>query len=670
MITKTCPINLGHSAMATSLANEHKLFGRCEEITQLLDALEVMRGGRGQLLLLPGLSGTGKTSLAHVLREPTRAHNGFFLEGKFNQYDRNVAYVAWRQALATFCAVICREEESTRQKWAADILHAVEGNGQLLIDLVPEFETLLGKQSPVDAISPQEARHRFVRVIRQTLQVICQPEHPLVLFIDDWQWADPASLHLLTQLQIDSTLRYVLIVAAYRDDEVDDRHEFATTLDELRSQQAPIRTTEVRNLSVADIESLVNDQLSAPPEVRRDVAVAIRRVSRGNAFFAYSLVETIRSTDMASALLLLADESEIGRRLPVNVVDVFHSRIEQLDYDTQELLSLAACLGHRFNLETLAMISERTIEHCDSLLASAGELILALSEEGGDESIVRKPTTWRQFAHDCVQQAAYSRIPMEDMPAIRLGIAHTMLSQWKGEQLAEQVCEVVEHFNAGAQKTSDPAELVRGVELNVAAARKARAATAYRAALQYQRAAQELLGTPELSALCWSDHHRLAMDLCLEQAECEFLEGDRKEAQRLVRIAVERARTPIQKAEALTTLIVQHTLQAQYADAIAIGREALAALDMHLPENHYASARDSEIEKMRARMCGRTIDEVIKLPVATDATMQTAAKVLIAMGPPCYRAHQKLWSVIVPRVVNLTLEHGRIPQIGYSHTAL
>ncbi|WP_425400088.1 AAA family ATPase [Aeoliella sp.] len=648
-------------ASASKIARRNRLYGRDTEVAQLLEALERVNRGRGEVLLLPGLSGTGKTSLANTLREPTKARNGFFLEGKFNQYDQNVAYVAWRQALADFCEIVGREEEDVQRKWAEVILEAVAGQGQLLVDLVPEFEHLLGKQAPVDKISPQESRHRFAGVIRDTLAVICRPEHPVVLFIDDWQWADPASLHLLTQLQLDSTLRYLLLVASYRSDEVEPGDAFQLSLDELRSQQIPLSDTRVDNLSAEELERLVGDSQRVSADAVNKVATQLHLATGGNAFFARALLESMESRESAQ----VGPKSQSLFDLPTDVVDVFTRRIDALPTKTQRLLSLASCLGHRFDIRTLSIISRCSVAECTSALSPAMDLVVAI----GDNATLAHSMSCR-FVHDRVQQAAYSRIKVNELPWLRLQIARQMLAEMDEVDLDERICELADHFNAGATLLESNSEILRGIELNVAAARRARDATAFYSALEFHRAAQKLLQADDVLQQCWEEHHQLVFALYLEHAETEFLEGDPAEAEKLIRHAVTKALTPVQKAEALNTLVVQHTLQARYADAISTGREALAAIGMQLPMEDFEQARDAAIQECQRLMEGRSLADVIDMPVASDEVMQTTAKVLITMGPPTYRAHQQLWSVIVPRVVNLTLQHGHIPQIGYSHTAL
>ncbi|MGM0408441.1 MAG: ATP-binding protein, partial [Bacteroidota bacterium] len=187
------------------------LYGRDKEIAILFESFERICKGVGEILTVPGTSGVGKTALVQELETPVKNENGFFVSGKFEQFQQNIPYFAFRQALTTLCHIILAEDEPIRERYKTEILDTVGSQGQVLIDLVPEFESLLGKQPPLEKISPQEARYRFTDVLRKFLSVISKPEHPLVLFIDDWQWADTASFELLKQLEVGNTLRYMLV---------------------------------------------------------------------------------------------------------------------------------------------------------------------------------------------------------------------------------------------------------------------------------------------------------------------------------------------------------------------------------------------------------------------------------------------------------------------------
>ena len=659
------------------LSIPNKLYGRDVEIATLLESFERVSRGRGEVLLVPGRPGVGKTALVQEVARPIWHRSGFFIQGKFDQYQQNTPYFAFRQALADLCRQLQSGDARQRARWKTSILEAVGDLGRLLVDLAPELEALLGAQPPLGDIGPQEARHRFAGVFRDFLQVVCRPEHPLVLFIDDWQWADAASLQLLRQMRVGSALRYLLVIASYRDNEVDTAHPLASAVDDLRSQAVPVEALLVKDLSVQDVRMLIADTLTPAVEDGEGLAALIHGKTRGNPFFVRSFLGFLEELDLIS--FDVAGErwrwrpDETGAAdLPDDVVDLFVRRLRRLDAGSRELLSLAACLGNRFDLATLSIIGRRPFEEIRTHFCSGPAKDMLLPPENGADGPPSQdlsiPDECR-FLHDRVQQAAYSLIEPAELPRILLQIGRLLLTSLPPERLAERSFEVASDLNAGYAFIRDTDEQVQAVEINVAAARRAFAATAYRAALQFYRAANRFLERPGFAEHLWRLHRGLAMRLFKGRAECEFLEGGRDAAEGCIRQAAAHAWTGIDKADALSILIVHCTLQARYQEAIAAGRQALAALGIGLPEYDYEAARDDEIAQVRRELGSRPVSTLTELPVMSDPEMLMAAKILITMGPPCYRAHQRLWAVIVPKVVNLTLKYGNIPQIGYSHPA-
>ena len=594
-----------------------KLYGRDRATAALLAAFEQVCQGHGTVLLVPGHSGVGKTALVMQVRTPVESRNGFFLAGKFNQYQQNVPYFAIRQALTALCRQLLDDEEAQCAHWRTELRQAVGNLGRLVLDLVPEFEALLGQPPPVADISPPEARHRFAGVLRELLQVVCRPEHPVVLFIDDWQWADAASLELLTRLQVDSALRYLLMVVSYRDNEVDSLHPLEAALEDLRRQSVPVELLAVQNLLVTEVKELLADTLQPAAAELGGVAALVHERTGGNPFFTRMFIEWLYEQgvlrfDGAHRCWQCRLDEHTGPDSPANVVELFARKIGQLGPTSRQLLSQAACLGNRFDLATLALISGLSQNQCRHLLEPgvvAGLIVTA--------DPLALPGDFL-FLHDRVQQAAYSFIPPPELPAVRLEIGRLLLAKLDDEQLGDRLFQILDHLNAGQVLIASRDEQVKLVALNLQAARKARAATAYRAALEFHRAVVGLLESPGFVEQLWSEQHTLTFHFFLERAECEFLEGDRAVAEQCVRQAVAHATGALEQAEALNVLIVQFTLQARYPEAIAVGREALAALGIQLPGEQYEAARDAEIAQVRQGLNGRPVAELFCLPVMSD----------------------------------------------------
>ncbi len=650
-------------------ATTDRLYGRDEPIAALVQSFGRIVQGEGEVLLLPGKAGVGKTSIVQRIRGSVLAANGFFLEGKFNQYQRHIPYGAIREALTRLAHELTSEHELLRRLWIPRLRAAVGVLGRLVVDFVPEFGPLLGDLPPVEEISPLEARHRFAAVLRGLLAGVARAEHPVVLFLDDWQWADTASLELLKLLKLGTSLRYLLLIAPYRDDEVDDTHPFVATVEELHRQGSPVRSIEVRELSQDDVRAWAEDIFK--PEVANldGLSALIHRQTEGNPFFIQASFDFLQDSEQLyfssdAGRWEWKDWDSISEYLPDNVVTLYRNRLLRLDRMSRDLFARAACLGNRFDIESLATIGLRPVEECRRILSRQDELVVPLGAADATEP------TWFKFVHDRIQQAAHGLIPPRELPAVHLTIGRLLLARFGPDHIDARVFEVAGHLNTGQPLIEDPAEMVRSVELNVAAARRARSSTAWSSALHFHRAAGKFLAVPGFADALWSDHHELAFSFFLEWAESEFLEGDRATSRSLIDQALERAKSPTERAAAFNLLIVQNTLRARYEEAISAGIQALSALEITLPMDDYETARDAEIALVRSNLAGRSVSSLARLPVMSRPEMTLAAKILIAMGPACYRSHQRLWGVIVPKVVNLTLQYGNIPEVSYSHPAL
>ncbi|TVM14159.1 hypothetical protein DPQ33_17760 [Oceanidesulfovibrio indonesiensis] len=651
----------------------HTLLGRDEDLARVLDAFEQASIGKGHMLLVPGHSGVGKTALVQQASLFIRERNGIFCQGKFNQYQRGVPYFAIRQALTQLCDIILNTDSPLQEQLRATVLNAIGEQGQLLVDLAPAFESFLGKQPPVPEINPLEARHRFAAVIRNFLRVLSRPETPIVIFIDDWQWADVASLDLIKHLGLGSSLRYFLLIAAYRDNEVDASHPFTNLMGDLTRQSVPQSTLNVRNLELQDVSQFLAEALTPKIQAGTELARVVHSHTQGNPFFMRAFLNFIHDYglvrhDRNSQTWTWSQKEFSNTSLPNDVVDLFARMFSFLPSGKQDLLARAACLGNRFDLDLLAIVNQTTPEQCRELLQDELDQGLLIpvnphAKSGGTGHAEL------MFVHDRVQQAAHSLIDEDMLPQVQAYIGRLLLQKLEPDVLQERIFEVTEHLNAGMEFIADTAEKMALVRLNVNAARKARTAIAYDSALQYHRAAGSFFENADFSAFMWREHNDLALSLYKEWSETEFLEGDQHIAQQHIRTAVAHADSDVDKAEALNALIVQYTLLARYAEAIAAGREGLSMLGITLPEDDYEAERDRKITAVLISLEERSVASLFDLPVMSHPEMRTATKLLITMGPPCYRSHQRLWSVIVPKVVDLTIRYGNLPQIGYSHTA-
>jgi len=672
------PFKYGQHDFSRQLQIPQKLYGRERELATLLDTFDAVSQGQRHMMLVAGYSGIGKTALVQEIYKPITQKRGYFISGKFDQYQRNSPYSAIINGFAQLIRQLLTEDESRLQQWRAQLLAAFGVSGQVIIEVIPELELIIGPQPAVIDLVPVEAQNRFKRVFQNFIQVFSKPEHPLVIFLDDLQWVDAASLNLIQLMMTAEQQGYLFLIGAYRDNEVDATHPLLMMLATLQATSAKIHQITLKPLSLEHIIQLLVDTLHHAPQNVAPLAELVIQKTQGNPFFVNQFLRTLYDEQLLKLTHAASDYWDWDLKqiqtqaITDNVVELMLKKLKKLPTKTQTVLHLAACVGNHFNLNTLAIIYEHdlTTTYQDLLPGIQEELLVLPTSEVEALTQAEKPQLMvlnYKFLHDRVQQAAYALIEAQQKPAVHLKIGQLLLANIPQAEHHERIFEFIDQLNYGRSLLKEEDEQIELIELNLKAAQKAKDATAYAAALHYLQISFGF--NPEIYPHLWSQHYALALTLHIERAAVEYLNGQFEASELFIQRAVTHAQTALEKADMLHMLIIQYTLQAQYAQAIATGRQALAFIDIDLPETELHQARDQEMHTIKTKIGSRSIASLFELPLMTDVEKQIAVKLLITMGPPCYRAHQRLWAVIVAKVIHIWLDYGHVPQVGYSHTA-
>jgi predicted ATPase/signal transduction histidine kinase/tRNA A-37 threonylcarbamoyl transferase component Bud32 len=674
---------LGRDDVSERFEIPQKLYGRSAETGVLLDAFERVGHGRSEWVLVAGYSGIGKSSLVRELYRPITRKNAFFVSGKFDLLQRATPYSALAAACSELVKQLLTRSQDELLRWREELLAAAGPNGSLLVELIPALELVIGPQPVVDELGPTEAHNRMLLAFSSFLRVFCRPAHPLVMFLDDLQCIDAATLRLLEPMMSNQDISHLLLIGAYRDNEVDAAHPLATALRGLADQGVPIHTIHLHPLSLADMMQMLADTLHLSPEAVRSLAELVLRRTGGNPFFVNALLKTLHEDG-----LLRFDASVPGWRwdmagieaMPVmdNVAELLTPRLRRFPEETQALLRLAACLGNHFDVDTLALIAERSPAECAGALMAAvredyilpaAEPVAMAAETQEPQLLVRE----YRFAHDRVQQAAYALIPAEQRAAIHLEIGRLLLARLSSEERDARLFELVDHLNLGrlVQNTVAERHPVSPVELatlNLAAGRRARQAAAHGAAARYLAIGLELSGD------AWEQHYDLALGLHTEGALAEYCQGDYARSQALVDTALREAKSAVVKARMYLMLLVQYSNQGRYDEAFGAARAALALLGQPLPQApELEAAVVQELGRGRQLLGDRSIESLIDAPDMVDDACKVAIEVLGALAIPAYMAaDMEMHSFSAARMVNLTLEHGQCTAgvVGYSTYAL
>jgi predicted ATPase len=433
--------------------------------------------GTPELVLVSGYSGIGKSSVVNELHRAIVLPHGIFISGKFDQYKRDIPYATLAQAFRTLVRQILSKNEAGVRRRRDAIRDAVGLNGQLLIDLIPELELVIGEQPPVPELPALDAENRFQAVFRAFLGVFARKEHPLALFLDDLQWLDAATLKLLEHLVTHPDVRHLLLIGAYRDNEVSPSHPLILTLDSIRKTSSMVRDIVLGPLSLDDVDQLVADSLHQEGARTEPLARLVHDKTAGNPFFAIQFLtalvdERLIEFDPREAAWRWEIERIRAQRIADNVVELMVGKLNRLPDATREALKQLACLGIRANTSTLIIVRRRSEE----------EMHADLTEAVREGLVVRSESSY-EFVHDRVHEAVYSLIPVEDRAQVHLQLGRLLMAVMPAERVAERIFNLVNQLNRGAVLISDPHEKRRVAELNLHAGRKAKASTAYIAAL-------------------------------------------------------------------------------------------------------------------------------------------------------------------------------------------
>jgi PAS domain S-box-containing protein len=647
---------LGAQDVSDRLLIPEKLYGRDRESKALLEAFDrVVTSGVPELMLVSGYSGVGKSSIVNELHKAIVLPRGIFISGKFDQQKRDIPYATLAQAFETLLRQILSKNDAEIGRWRDAIRDAVGLNGQLLVNLVPELELIIGKQPLVPEISPQEAQNRFDAVLRSFIGVFGRKEHPLALFLDDLQWLDTATLNLLENLVTHPDVRYLLLIGAYRDNEVGPSHALMLRLDSMRKAKVTMRDIALAPLSLDDVGQLVADSLHQERTRTRPLARLVYEKTAGNPFFAIQFL-----TALAEERLLEFDPREgdwrwdvnriRARRITENVVDLLVGKLTRFPENTRETLKQIACLGNSAETSTLMMIrgGPETDLHSD--------LQAALS----DGLVVRLGGSYR-FVHDGIQEAAYSLIPKEMRAAVHLQIGRLLMVRMSADELAENIFDVVNQLNRGAALIYELNEKHRVAELNLRAGRKAKASTAYAAACTYLSAGMALVNRED-----WERKYGLMFGLWLLRAECEFLCGNFEEAASLISELIERAASKTDKAAAYRLRIELHNMKSAYQEAVGSALECLRLFGVEMPEHPTWEQVHDEYQKVWLNLGARSIESLIDLPSMTDPEIQAATRVLSGLRVAFF-TDKNLFLLSTCLIVNLSLKYGTIDASAHGY---
>lgn len=660
---------LSHDKIFTKFQIPQKLYGREQEIKKLMETFEEVSDGKGRVMLVSGYSGVGKTALINEIHRPITAKSGFFVKGKFDQYNRNIPYSAFTQALNEYCHILLSESETDLSAVRERFLEAVGYQGQILIDIIPDLALIIGNQEHITRLDPVENKNRLNLLLLKFFECIATIDHPLVIFLDDLQWADSASLDLIELLASAKESIVMLLIGAYRDNEIDPQHGLTLMVQELLKTGITIFDLKVNALPPEDVRSMLADTLHQTDI--DELAALIYSKTKGNAFFTIQFIKLLLDEELLhyeeDERRWVADIEKIkSQSFSDNVVELMILKIKSLPEATQKALSLASVFGTKFNLDGLSTMMQKSPSAVlDDLWPALSEAYVTPVNDQYrmfqfEELATSPESVLFSFSHDRIQQASYHLIPVEERNSLHLDIGRMLYARFADHD--EYLFDIASHYNIGSALISDKDELQRIRKINLKAGLKAKQANAIASAVKHLGIARQLS-----SPTAWTDDFSTALQLNRELAEAYYLDGKLELSEELLQECLEKSTDPIDKADVYHVLMLRLSLVSKYDETLEEAIKGLKELGYEFPSETNWEVINVYLQKIIAYIQIHPIPDLENIPLMEDAKSKAIIKILDNLSTPLYVGGKtELWILHVLHKVLLSIDKGMTNQMSYA----
>jgi PAS domain S-box-containing protein len=700
----TCPFfTPGQHDISDRFLIPQKLYGRQAEIEILLNAFDRIAHGSSEMMLVTGAAGIGKTALVQELYKPITRQRGYVISGKFDQFQRDIPYIALIQAFRSLVQYILTESDEQIAHWRKKLLAAIGGNGQVIIEVIPEIELIIGAQPHVPDLGPSETQNRFNLVFQHFIQVFTQPEHPLVLFLDDVQWADEASLYMIEQLLTDTESHNLLLILAYRNSEVEASHPLQMTIRVIEQARGNVHHLMLAPLDIGAVTRIVCETLHCTEAKARPLAELLVVKTDGNPFFLQEFLTSL----YVEALIDFDHELRSWRwnlgqieaqNITDNVVELMTRKVLRLSEQSQDALKLAACIGNRFDLVKLAVVLQKPVSATagdleqavmEGLIAPIGNTykLMTLDVPGLSEAV----TAEYVFTHDRIQQAAYSLIPEEERQSVHWRIGYLLLLDIRPEKREDHIFDIVNQLNQGWAFISEQAERDELAELNLMAGKKAKASAAYEPAFKYFQIGIKLLNekwpiadapwtvsavatSPESELLPlpvdpWHYQYHLTLVLHEEAAEAAYLSGNFEHMERLADVVLQKAQSVLDRAKVYEVKIRAYIAQGKHVEAVQTALYVLNLLGIPFREHPDQDDSVAGLQEAQQALEGKNLDDLATLAPMTDPYKLAAMRILASTLNAAYVASPELMTLITFKMITLSVNYGSTPLAAHAYAS-
>lgn len=677
-------LELGKRDHATTFRIPEQLYGREAEVNQLEQAFQRSRQGETELLLVTGSAGIGKSSLIHELHRTVTQHRGYFLEGKFDQLNQNTPFSALIQAFRSFTRHILTESDEQLKKWKSRIQKAVGNQGRVITQIIPELTYVIGEQPELSELGAGESQNRFNYVMHRFLLALTSSDAPIVLFLDDLQWADLNTLELIKSLLHSTSNQNIFLLGAYRDQEVVSTHPLSLTIRDLEKEQAPLSSIHLEALPEEAAQHLIADTLHTDSSEVSELTRSVYSKTKGNPFFLRQYLNALYQQQILypksneESLAWTWDSDRMHQvDLSDDVVELLTERIDELPDDTNDLLSNAACLGNTFSRSLLRTLESHSPNkplrkqlwpaiQAGFIRPDEDSLKLINDRENGSS----QTTDYEQYSfnHDRIQQAFYQRTPKSNRAQHHLHLARQIEANLKEEDEETHLFNLVGQYNQALDLLGKQ-ERQKVLRLNTKAGQKALQSGAFSPAMQYFDVAFGLLDNKEA---LWQTDYELALSLFGGYIDAAFLNGKVSTLLELSSIVKDKAKDPLDKVGVYNILVDVYTAESKYEQAIEQGLEILEELDVTFPSKPSMLHIGTWLGQTKWKLRGKDPQDLAFLPKAVEPYVKEALPIIKRMSPPAFMSGSDLFPLLVFKMVHLSLKYGNtsLSPFGYASYAI
>ena len=641
---------LGEKDYSMLFRMPYRMYGREPEVAALLSAFDRCADGARLLVLVGGYSGTGKTSLVHEVHKPITARRGYFSSGKFDQFQRATPYFAFVEAFKDLVDALLTEREERLDALRDELRAALGAEGRVITNVLPNLEHIIGPQQQIPEVGGAETLNRFNYLFRKFVRALCTAAHPVVIFVDDLQWADSASLNLLHVLMTDPECGHFMLVCAYRENEVSAAHPFIRAVDDIRDAGMTPETIRIGNLTEDDLGAMLADALDSTRGAVAPLTALVHDKTQGNAFFATEFLKSL-----AAERLLAFDPAttrwqwDAGliaqKNVAENVVDLMANKVRRLDPAAQEALRFASCIGSRFDLETLCVVHHRDpAGEADLLKVSLGAGLLCQIDSAS-----------YKFSHDRVQQAVYSLIPERDRASLHLEIGRLLLASVPEAQREARIFDITNQLNSGRTVITTREAQIELAKLNLQAGNRAKLNSAFPTALEYFETGISFV---ELGREPWKEAPKLTRELFTESAEAAYLSGEFERMDGRFRTLLKELDDILDKVKPYEVRILAYKAENRFHDAIETGLEVLAQLGERFPPRPNLLHVVSDLVATQIALSSYSSADLMSLPPMVQPQKIAAMRIIAHITSSVYWGRPNLLPLIVFRMVRLSLRYG------------